>query len=1133
MTDSVVVEGQVKYRDGKKWKSRWVALRKPSPVADCLLMLVYKDKSDKTKGHKERHSITLEDICGLEPGLSYEGVSYTLAIICLSETVMLGFESRDTMYAWDIRIRYSLGEVHRFNVAVLPGTKLETGPATLHLCNDLLVIVRDIPPAIIGQWKLSDLRRYGAVPNGFVFEGGTRCGYWAGVFFLSCAEGEQISFLFDCVVRGISPSRGPFGLRPALPDPNANPAYMEDRVSHEALELEKRLSLLSHSSRQSSTASSSSYSTSGTLGDDRSLSSSSSDTSHSDTSIGSRLAIWPEPSISSAPLEPHSLPAAKTVLHGEEKLHVEAMRGTRPPPKPPRSRKLQEIGRQSSSDSGIATGSHSSYSGSFSSYTGSLDICHGDEFGSLLSLPLNLASDQSWCTCQHGETQRVLGSEYQVPSSLRHLYDTPRSLLQAAASREAQSKSPDTSLPKDEAALSLLTSITDTKGATPELSSDRRLATSSSHESSRDSDETYVDLIPRWSAVQHPEQVRVPRSSEVVPSAGVSTDPCEICSPHPGVSRALFAACPICGGLKGTTLSHSGVLSMPAIPEKSSAKTFCCFLECSKPTNSEKTSKKNIDDECGLRNAGDDDDYEAIWDARSVPTTDAVKNRASGNLDRKCLQKGSEKGATEIKFHHKDISSNLFTGVHSSYWKISNCSENLRVHNLYEPMAPALRNGSLVSADITKGASILWMCSENKKSLGKNEFEEIENNQSDRKTDGLTSTPESGSLSDILSKYNARLQHPPGISPRSNSVENKNVKQQEHSQEMLSSFHFQPLGVDDQSQEISTGEESSEDKKPKKKDEKRKTDLAYEIMEGRGTEKPAEWDESSRYELMASYGHQKIFHETEDSKGSYELMTSTIEMPKRCEVTSGEYWGMSAISTDVQVPEKLRGEGVTYVNIPVSPTSKKQLHYMELELQEPGSGVRGGGSTKYAQIDITATETAHKVGTQHAQFREERLQELEQKKKVWKQKLMKTENPDLCHQMDTKWESGFSVELNCERDGAQLQPSYKRAPAKKTQRKRCKTLTPKSKRQKSNTALEWDERVLKSIWGREGKSGPFPCIFLPVAEDEFLEDMLADNPRYKSTSQQKPMEYWEKAAADLPVYQGPWKPSRSQNPPLW
>lgn len=60
---------------------------------------------------------------------------------------------------------------------VAPGTKLESGPATLHLCNDVLVVARAIPPAVTGQWKLSDLRRYGAVPNGFIFEGGTRCGY--------------------------------------------------------------------------------------------------------------------------------------------------------------------------------------------------------------------------------------------------------------------------------------------------------------------------------------------------------------------------------------------------------------------------------------------------------------------------------------------------------------------------------------------------------------------------------------------------------------------------------------------------------------------------------------------------------------------------------------------------------------------------------------------------------------------------------------------------------------------------------------------------------------------------------------------------------------------------------------------
>lgn len=67
--------------------------------------------------------------------------------------------------------------VHRFQVFVAPGTKLESGPATLHFCNDILVLAKDLPPSVMGQWKLSDLRRYGAVPNGFIFEGGTRCGF--------------------------------------------------------------------------------------------------------------------------------------------------------------------------------------------------------------------------------------------------------------------------------------------------------------------------------------------------------------------------------------------------------------------------------------------------------------------------------------------------------------------------------------------------------------------------------------------------------------------------------------------------------------------------------------------------------------------------------------------------------------------------------------------------------------------------------------------------------------------------------------------------------------------------------------------------------------------------------------------
>ncbi|KFU91619.1 Protein Dok-7 [Chaetura pelagica] len=585
-------------------------------------MLVYKDKSERAKGHKERSSVTLEDICGLDPGLSYEGLNHTLAIICLSQVVMLGFENKETMYAWDVRIRYSLGEVHRFQVFVAPGTKLESGPATLHFCNDILVLVKDLPPSVMGQWKLSDLRRYGAVPNGFIFEGGTRCGFWAGVFFLSCAEGEQISFLFDCIVRGISPTKGPFGLRPVLPDPSTNPAYSEERLAHEALQLEKRLSLLSHTSRQ------------GSGGDDRSLSSSSSDTSHSDVSAGSRLTIWPEQSSVSTSQESHGLAAAKGIHLGEEKTLPEGARGTtKPPPKPLQSRQLQEIGRQSSSDSGIATGSHSSYSGSFSSYAGSLDICHGDEFGSLLSLPLNFPSDQSLCTCPHSESQRSVGSEYQVPSSLRHVYDTPRSLLQAA-SKDVQAKSADSMLPKDQAL-----------------------------QSSKDSsDETYMDFVSRWSDTKPQGRVSDSKSSELSPSSGASADPYDTCSPHLGMKRALFSACPICGGLKETE-----------------------------------------------------------------------------------------------GYHRSQV---------CEFWSRKRLSE-----------------------------------------------------------------------------------------------------------------------------------------------------------------------------------------------------------------------GAVGYSADVPASDQPHSEMATYVNIPVSPTSKKQLHYMELELQEPSTSIRGSGSSRYAQIDIAATETAHKVGTQHAQCREERLQELEQKKK--------------------------------------------------------------------------------------------------------------------------------------------------------
>lgn len=77
---------------------------------DCLVLLVFKDKWDKTQGIRERASITLEEICGLEVAQSFEGVAFTLTILCLQQAALLGFDNKETLLAWDARLRYTLGE---------------------------------------------------------------------------------------------------------------------------------------------------------------------------------------------------------------------------------------------------------------------------------------------------------------------------------------------------------------------------------------------------------------------------------------------------------------------------------------------------------------------------------------------------------------------------------------------------------------------------------------------------------------------------------------------------------------------------------------------------------------------------------------------------------------------------------------------------------------------------------------------------------------------------------------------------------------------------------------------------------------------------------------------------------------
>lgn len=244
-----------------------------------------------------------------------------------------------------------------------------------------------------------------------------------------------------------------------------------------------------------------------TGGDDRSISGSSdtSDTSQSDCSVGSRLTIWTEPTS----IQPESLgnAGAKAAAQSAEKpLPSGQGDGSQPPTKPPRQ--LQEIGRQSSSDSGIATGSHSSYSGSFSSYTGSLDSNAGEDYGSVFSLPPHLGQDVRPCTCLN-----VPGHEYQIPTSLRYLYDTPRSVLQEVGG--------DTKANQPPAALGPTTEPVEGEKRSP--------------------GEGHLATADRDSLNEHFRSPSVSKKSSEAPSGG-----------HPGSCcfKTIVTICSVCGGFK-------------------------------------------------------------------------------------------------------------------------------------------------------------------------------------------------------------------------------------------------------------------------------------------------------------------------------------------------------------------------------------------------------------------------------------------------------------------------------------------------------------------------------------------------------------------------------------------------------
>ncbi|XP_034945798.1 uncharacterized protein [Chelonus insularis] len=193
--NNCIIEGNVKFRDGKKWKSRWCVMRKLSPVADCLHLQLYGDSKDRYKQGQTKASLSLQHFLGIESGFTLDKESNTIAIICQDLIVVLAFDTRERLIQWQVKISSNLGEDQQFLIIISSApskAKVANGPAHLHIQDRRFCLTVGVPPRLVGVWEIAHLRRYGVVEGRFCFEGGSRCGRGEGLHVLITDQGDDI-----------------------------------------------------------------------------------------------------------------------------------------------------------------------------------------------------------------------------------------------------------------------------------------------------------------------------------------------------------------------------------------------------------------------------------------------------------------------------------------------------------------------------------------------------------------------------------------------------------------------------------------------------------------------------------------------------------------------------------------------------------------------------------------------------------------------------------------------------------------------------------------------------------------------------------------------------------------------------
>ncbi|CAG0916645.1 unnamed protein product [Notodromas monacha] len=229
----VVLEGSMKFRDGKKWKPRWGVLTKLSPVADCLQLLLYRDQRERLKEGHTKASLSLQNYYGYESGFILDKECNTMALIIEEGVFVFAFDTRERLIQWQAKITSHLGEAVQFEVEVtsappkskcgmalgesaprtsctqLSGhvtSQIGNGiPAMLHLVNIrfCLTSADSPPPKLLHRWEIANLRRYGVVDGHFCWEGGSSCGQKGmGIHVVATAQRKEIESAFKIAAAG-------------------------------------------------------------------------------------------------------------------------------------------------------------------------------------------------------------------------------------------------------------------------------------------------------------------------------------------------------------------------------------------------------------------------------------------------------------------------------------------------------------------------------------------------------------------------------------------------------------------------------------------------------------------------------------------------------------------------------------------------------------------------------------------------------------------------------------------------------------------------------------------------------------------------------------------------------------------